>query len=206
MNNVVWNNVGTRSVPRRAESREVLRNGKLFYVIGPSGAGKDSLLRGARERLAGMDGIIFAHRYITRPVDPVGENHVALSPDEFQARLRQGLFAMHWASHGLWYGVGREIDDWLAQGLNVVMNGSRAYLPEAARLYPEALHPVLVHVDPAVLRARLEARGREAAEEIIERLAGALAFESLTHPRLIVLDNSRSLEEATGTLVEALKT
>lgn len=181
-------------------------SGKLFYVIGPSGAGKDSLLRGARERLADKQGIIFAHRYITRPVELAGENHIALSLDEFQTRLRLGLFAMHWTSHGLWYGVGKEIDDWLAQGLNVVVNGSRAYLPEAARLYPEALHPVLVRVDPSVLRARLEARGRESAGEIVERLAGASAFESLTHPRLVVLDNSGLLAQATETLVEILKT
>ena len=180
-------------------------SGKLFYVIGASGAGKDSLLRGARGLLAEADGVVFAHRYITRPVELAGENHIALSPEEFQSRLRQGLFAMHWGSHGLHYGIGIEIDDWLSRGLNVVLNGSRAYLPEAARRYPDALHPVLVRVDPRILRARLEARGRESPEAIEERLAGARAFEGLTHPRLIVLDNSGALEQATSVLVEALK-
>ncbi|MCG5536794.1 phosphonate metabolism protein/1,5-bisphosphokinase (PRPP-forming) PhnN [Ectothiorhodospira mobilis] len=181
-------------------------SGKLFYVIGPSGAGKDTLLCHAREQLAGSDGIVFAHRYITRPVEVAGENHIALSPDEFESRRRQGLFAMHWDSHGLSYGLGVEIDLWLEKGLHVVMNGSRAYLPEATRLYPDALHPIRVRVDPSVLRTRLEARGRESAAQINERLAGAMAFESLDHPRLIELDNSAALEQSTAALVEVLTT
>lgn len=178
--------------------------GKLFYVIGPSGAGKDSLLRSARERLAGEPRVVFAHRYITRPVELAGENHIALSPAEFSARLRNDLFALHWHSHDLDYGLGREIDDWLARGLNVVMNGSRAHLGEASRRYPEALHPLLVRVDPGVLRGRLTARGRETPEQIEERLAGALAFEGLAHPRLLTLDNSGALELAVDQLVRIL--
>ncbi|HET19549.1 MAG TPA: phosphonate metabolism protein/1,5-bisphosphokinase (PRPP-forming) PhnN [Chromatiales bacterium] len=179
--------------------------GKLFYVIGPSGAGKDSLLRGARERLAGEPKAVFAHRYITRPVELAGENHIALSPAEFEERRRQGLFAMHWYSHDLDYGLGLEIDLWLQRDLNVVMNGSRAYLDAAVRRYPEALHPVLVRVDPDILRARLVARRRETPEKIEERLAGALAFEALAHPRLVTLDNSGALDAAIESLTQILK-
>ncbi len=180
-------------------------SGKLFYLIGASGAGKDSLLRAARERLAGADGVVFAHRYITRPVELAGENHIALLPAEFAARLRAQLFAMHWRSHGLDYGIGLEINAWLSKGLNVVVNGSRAYLPEAARLYPEALHPVLLRVDPAVLRMRLQARGRESAAQIEERLAGAVAFEDLSHPRLACVDNSGELADALAEWLKELK-
>jgi ribose 1,5-bisphosphokinase len=105
--------------------------GALFYIIGPSGSGKDSLMRYSRDRLDGTDGVVFTHRYITRPVEPQGENHVALSEGEFKARAAAGLFALHWRSHGLHYGIGCELDHWLAAGLKVVVNGSRGYLPEA---------------------------------------------------------------------------
>jgi ribose 1,5-bisphosphokinase len=177
--------------------------GTLFYIIGASGAGKDSLLRAAREQLAAKP-VVFAHRYITRPVELAGENHIQLSPQEFHTRKQAGLFAMHWHSHDLDYGLGIEINDWLAKGLNVVMNGSRAYLPEAAKRYPDNLVPVLVRVPPEILRARLEARGRETAVQIDERLSGALAFEQLNHPRLIVINNDRALSEASAQLVEVL--
>lgn len=83
-----------------------MAEGRLFYVIGPSGSGKDSLMRYARASLAGDPSVVFAHRYITRPMELHGENHVALTETEFDARLAAGLFAMHWESHGLRYGIG----------------------------------------------------------------------------------------------------
>ena len=40
--------------------------GRLIYVIGPSGSGKDSLMQYARKHCPGNEAA-FAHRYITRP-------------------------------------------------------------------------------------------------------------------------------------------
>lgn len=162
----------------------------LVYVIGPSGVGKDSIMALAR---AACDPhvVAFAHRYITRPPQPGDENHIALSDAEFAARLRAGWFALAWRSHGLGYGIGREIDLWRASGTLVVMNGSRAYLDEAAARYPD-LVPVLVTADPAVLRARLQARRRESAADIDARLRAA-ETPQVRHPSLRTIDNSSTL-------------
>ena len=141
----------------------------LIYVVGASGSGKDSLMQYARERLAKHPGICFAHRYITRPADAGGENHIALSTDEFAARTQANLFALYWQSHGLSYGIGIEINQWLAKGVTVVVNGSREYLPMARQRYPELL-PVLVEVSETTLRDRLSTRSRETAEQIEQRL------------------------------------
>lgn len=107
----------------------------LFYVMGPSGSGKDSLLRALRERLGPQDRVVVAHRYITRAAD-ANEASVALSTDEFARRQALGCMALHWHSHGLDYGIGVEIEDWLARGLKVIVNGSREYLPKAVARYP----------------------------------------------------------------------
>ncbi len=144
-------------------------SGTLIYLMGASGSGKDSLLRYAREHLEHESGLCFAHRYITRPADAGGENHIALSATEFQSRLRARLFALHWQSHDLHYGIGLEINQWLARGLTVVLNGSRAHLAKARQLYPELL-PVWVEVSPETLRQRLQQRGREDAGTIERRL------------------------------------
>lgn len=167
--------------------------GRLIYVMGPSGSGKDSVMAHARTLLAGT-GAVFAHRYITRPASAGGENHVHLSDAEFRARLERGFFALHWDSHGWRYGVGREIDLWLGHGLPVVVNGSRAYLGEALRRYPD-LAPVLVEVDPAVLRRRLVARGRERGEELERRLARGARYP-VDIPGLERVDNSGRLSDA----------
>lgn len=91
--------------------------------------------------------VAFAHRYITRPAESGGENHVFLTDEEFLLRQTRGLFCLCWQSHGLRYGLGREIEAWMGAGLRVVVNGSRAYYPEAAAKYP-GLTGVEITADP----------------------------------------------------------
>lgn len=177
--------------------------GRLVYVVGPSGAGKDSLLRFARAHLPEGSPAAFAHRYITRPTDPAREIHIPLGETDFATRQRFGCFAMAWDSHGYRYGIGREIDLWLAAGLVVVVNGSRAYLTEAARRYPDLL-PLLVRVDPAVLAARLAGRGQETPAEVAGRLRRAAAIDC-EHPALRIIDNSAHLDAAGTAFVAVLK-
>lgn len=180
-------------------------SGVLLYVIGASGSGKDSLMRYAREALAKNSGVVFAHRYITRPHDAGGENHVALSEVEFQARVARNLFPLHWHSHGMRYGIGCELNHWLAKGLTVVLNGSRAYLPEASRHYPE-LVPVVIEVSPEILRARLQGRGRETQADIDARLLRAGEFEKLQHARLLRFNNDAPLAETGPGFAELIRT
>jgi ribose 1,5-bisphosphokinase len=169
--------------------------------MGPSGAGKDTLLRYARIRLDGS-GVMFAHRYITRPPRSEGENHVALSPAEFALLRARGGFALDWAAHDMRYGIGVEIRTWLASGLSVVVSGSRAEWPNAVAALPGAL-PVLITASPGVLASRLGTRGREdrAAIEACLARAGAVVVDD---PRLVVIDNSGPLEAAGERLVEAI--
>lgn len=178
---------------------------KLFYVIGASGVGKDSLLQYAREQAPEKAPVVFTHRYITRPADAGGENHVALSQDEFERRHEQGCFAMSWQSHQNRYGIGIEIDQWLELGLNVVVNGSRKYLPEADKRYPN-LVPVLISTSPALLRERLTARGRETQAEIEARLAQAESLDQqLSRPDLIKIMNDGVLSEAGDQLLAVIQ-
>lgn len=179
-------------------------SGVLLYVIGPSGSGKDSLMRFARETLATSSSVVFAHRYITRPHDAGGENHVALSDAEFQSRVEHKLLSLHWNSHGLRYGIGCEVNHWLAKGLTVILNGSRAYLPQASRQYSE-LVPVLIEVSQSVLRERLLSRGREEAGEIESRLMRACEFDSLHHSKLLRFNNDAVLESTGPSFVELIR-
>ncbi|WP_077135873.1 ribose 1,5-bisphosphokinase, partial [Shigella sonnei] len=103
--------------------------GKLIWLMGPSGSGKDSLL--AELRLREQTQLLVAHRYITRDASAGSENHIALSEQEFFTRAGQNLLALSWHANGLYYGVGVEIDLWLHAGFDVLVNGSRAHLPQA---------------------------------------------------------------------------
>lgn len=142
---------------------------KLFYIIGASGAGKDTLMNYAREKINGSQKVIFVHRYITRPPLAGNENHVHLTEREFKARIEANLFALHWESHGKYYGIGVEIINWMQLGFNVIVNGSREYLPIARQHFPK-LVTVLIDASPDIIAERLLKRGREDATEIKKRL------------------------------------
>ena len=98
-----------------------------------------------------------------------------MTPAQFDTLERASAFAMSWRANGLCYGIPVQIDEWLAQGYDVLVNGSRGYLAQARRRYPDLL-AVLLGVKPEVLRQRLLARGRESPEEIEARLARNAEF------------------------------
>lgn len=179
-----------------------MHRGRLVYVMGPSGSGKDSLLAEARRYLPATAPIAFAHRYITRPSDAGGENHVALDLKSFNLLLQRDLFGLCWESHGLCYGIGREIDLWIGAGLVVVVNGSRAYLTQAMQRYPGLL-PVLVDVPEDILRQRILARGRESGTDAEARLARA-SMQVPDVPGMVRLENSGELCAAAKTLASLL--
>src|ERR1700733_2667205 len=132
----------------------------LVLVVGPSGAGKDALLKAAREVFRDDTRIHFARRVITRPPDPEGEDHEAVTPEEFAARD----FALSWSAHGLRYGIPASA---LATPV-AVANVSRAVIAEAALRY--RVRVIEVTAPPGILAARLAGRGRESAEDIARRL------------------------------------
>ena len=147
------------------------RGDRLVYLMGASGSGKDTMLRCLRSTLLPHEPVLVAHRYITRP-SGADEASVSLSEAEFERRVLMGCFSLHWASHGLRYGIGVEIDAWLASGAAVVLNGSRTHLAAAHARYP-GMVAVEVVADAEVLAQRLAARGRETPAQIAARLRQA---------------------------------
>ncbi len=140
-----------------------MKGPRLVLVVGPSGAGKDTVLAYARAHLAEYAQIVFPRRVITRPPGP-GEDHEPATEAEFAARR----FALSWAAHGLRYGIPVEIEDDLAAGRIVIANVSRAVIGEARGRYPCLV--VEITAPAAILAQRLAARGRETAREIEARL------------------------------------
>lgn len=167
--------------------------GRLILVVGPSGAGKDTLIDYARDRLKDNSRIHFVRRFISRPAG-AGEDHQPVACDEFERMADEERFALHWQAHGLSYGIPSEVDLWLERGDVVVANGSRAILPDARLRYPQ-VSIINVIAPMGVLAQRLVARGRESPESVRQRLA-----RGEEHPvegsDVVHIDNSGSLETA----------
>lgn len=178
--------------------------GRLIYLMGPSGAGKDSLIAAAKTELD-QRGIRVARRIITRSGKTHGEDARIVTADIFKRMAESGEFVMHWYANDMGYGIDVEIENWLCDGQHVLVNGSRAYFSEALERWPEML-TVLLAVDASILAKRLLARGRETEEQIRnrllrnDRLQGGGAIETATCKRIETLDNSGELSVTLATM------
>ncbi len=172
----------------------------LVAVVGPSGAGKDTLMEGARAALAGDSRFVFAQRSITRAADSGGEAHEALTREAFIARREAHGFALWWEAHGLLYGVPASIEAAMAEGRVVVANLSRAVLEEAAQR--TRLRVLNITAPLPVLAARLAARGRESAGDIEARLARELALPPGLDIATVM--NERSVAEGVAAVIAVL--
>jgi len=145
--------------------------GALVVVVGPSGAGKDTLIAMARALCADDPRIVFPRRIVTREPS-AAEDHDSVSPFEFDAAIGQGVYAFWWEAHGLKYGLSAAIDADIRSGKTVVCNVSRAVVRQLRARYA-AVTVVLVTAPKEVLLARLAARGREGAGDVAGRLGRA---------------------------------
>ena len=177
--------------------------GAMVVVVGPSGAGKDTLMGQAARHFDGRTDVHFARRVITRGEGAGGEDHVSVSEGGFEAMDRAGSFAVSWHAHGLRYGIPTAVFQELAQGSIVIANGSRSVLDQFKAAFPR-LTVINVTARPDVLAERLQARGRETREDILKRLERG----SLTLPGdydVITIDNSGTIDEATRRMIDALE-
>ena len=184
-------------------SAQTKASGRLIFLMGPSGSGKDSLIDAARADLTAA-GVEIARRVITRSAEAKGEAAHGVTSERFAAMRAAGEFAMYWQANGLEYGIPAQVDEWLGQGRSVLVNGSRAYLPEARRRYPDLL-AVCLEVRPEVLRERLLARGRETPLEVDQRLARSARLQTEPDSAMHRLDNSGTLAAAVSALFELLR-
>ncbi len=178
-----------------------MNEGRLIYVMGPSGVGKNAIIASAREKLNKNNNLYFTPRYVTRVVRD-GDDDFAISRAAFASYCRQGIFALDWQAHDICYGIGMIINNLMCVGKSVVVNGSRAYLATAQARYP-SLQAVMITAPATVVRARLQARAREDAAAISARLARAPQI-ALPAAQIVTIDNSGPLEHATQALIKVL--
>lgn len=185
-----------------ADVPERIGPGALVMVVGPSGAGKDALISGAKAIFSGTPEVYFPRRLITRIADQQAEDHDTLTEREFADGLNSGQFALHWSAHGLSYGISSEIDHKLHEGICVVFNGSRSVIAEARTNYHLVVVEVTAPVD--VLAERLVSRGRESRDDIVRRLKRA----DLTMPadvNRITINNINSAVVGARELADAIR-
>jgi ribose 1,5-bisphosphokinase len=141
--------------------------GRLIAVVGPSGAGKDSVMAGL---VAARPALGLVRRVITRAPERGGEDFLSVTAAAFAQACTRDAFALHWDAHGLSYGIPVRVQDHLAAGQDMLVNLSRGVLEQAQVLFPR-LTVLQLTATPATLAQRLAARGRETTADVAARLA-----------------------------------
>lgn len=177
--------------------------GTLYLVVGPSGAGKDSLIDGAKSVLNGDDQYVFPRRYITRPKNSGGENHIPVTSEIFAELLAGNEMILSWPAHGLQYGIPASVEADLSAGRHVVLNVSRTIVDQA-RTELAPVEVIYITVDEDVLTKRLQARGRETMADIKRRVARASQYK-ISGNDVHVIDNGGPLKKSISELLKAMQ-
>ena len=179
-------------------------SGMLALVVGPSGAGKDTLISAARDALAADSRFVFCRRIVTRDVDVTSEDHESMEMAQFVERENAGNFFLTWRSHGLAYALPGSIGDALKQDKIVIANVSRGVIETAEGL----ANTVVVYnitAPPDVLAERLAKRGRESADKLQSRLQRSIAIKT-SRAEVIEVENSGAPADAAARFIESLVT
>jgi ribose 1,5-bisphosphokinase len=177
--------------------------GHLVLVVGPSGAGKDSIINGARNVFANNHRVVFPRRIVTRKADITTEDHETLTEMGFALAVAKGEFSLWWSAHGNAYGIPLVIEHDLAEGRTVVFNCSREVVAEACKRF---LKTTIVEVTAPrdILVQRIVARGRENEAAAVQRASRHV--EPLpSHLPVVRIENSGELSHAVLSLCRVIE-
>lgn len=175
--------------------------GRLVLVVGPSGAGKDTLLRLAQAACTDDQSVVFPRRVVTRE-SSAAEDNIAISPDEFRRGIDHGDFAVHWEAHGHSYALPLDINDDIRAGRAVVVNVSRTVIAALRQAYANVV-VVAITAPPDVLAQRLAARARHSDGNIADRLSRSV--EDVSAQADVTILNAGSADYHSRQLVRVIR-
>jgi ribose 1,5-bisphosphokinase len=181
-----------------ADAWQLIGPGRFVLVVGPSGAGKDTVIAGVKTVCASNPAVVFPRRVVTRPATEA-EDHDSLQEPAFDRAVANGDFAFWWQAHGLKYGIPCNASDDVRAGRTVVCNVSRAVVGEVRARYAR-VDAVLVTAPLNILSARLVGRSRQTDGPLTQRIERNASFESFRAD--YVIDNVGAADAAVKSLLD----
>lgn len=151
------------------------RDGILFVVSAPSGAGKTSLCKGITDSLENLTHSISYTTRNPRPGETDGRDYYFVSAQRFREMVLAGDFAEHAEVHGNLYGTSKRVlHDMTHEGVDVILDidtqGARQIKPH----FSTAVFVFIMPPSMAILEERLRNRKSDHEDDIRKRMQRAI--------------------------------
>ena len=198
--------------------------GWFVAIVGPSGAGKDTIINAVHHALKNNPEFLFVRRTITRKAgvnsfndhaetsrnigkeDNIGnEDNIGVSLEKFLELSEKASFSLQWFAHGIHYALPIGIVDEVHKGKIVIANVSRAELGHAKELFGK-VYVIEINAPIGILKERLLGRKREKITDIEERLKRAnIPIQLPEGSKYCYIDNSGNVKSAVDKMLSILQ-
>ena len=175
----------------------------LVVISGPSGVGKDSVIRRMKERNLPFHFVVTATTRPPRPGERDGVDYFFVSREKFAEMIDQGELLEYALVYNDYKGIPKDqVRRALASGKDVVMRVDVQGAATVRRLVPEVVLIFLTTESEEELVRRLQKRKTESAEDLKLRIATARKeLERLPEFDYVVVNREGKLEEAVETII-----
>lgn len=147
-------------------------NPLLVVISGPSGVGKDTVIRRMKELEYPFHRVVTATTRPRREGEVHGVDYMFVTEPEFREWLRKGELLEHALVYGQHKGIPKDqVRQALASGQDAVMRVDVQGAATVRRIIPDAVLIFLVAGSEEELLSRLRKRGTETPEDLRERIA-----------------------------------
>ena len=185
-----------------------MSKGGVFVVSGPSGSGKDTVLKGL---FAENPDILFSISSITRAMRPgekEGEKYNFISRECFEDMIKNDLLLEHNVFVGNYYGTPRiPVEKAVSEGMDIIIEVDVNGAAQIRKKLPEAVTVFIMPPSFEELKRRLVGRGTESEELIEKRLRSALdeIRRAEEYDYIIVNDDAAAASQSLMSVIKACR-
>jgi len=152
----------------------IKHDGKIIIVSGPSGVGKSTI---CKEVVRKLDNVFLSVSATTRPksgIEVDGRDYWFLTREEFEKRIRAGMFFEYAEVFGNLYGTPKDkVDEAIKEGKDVILEIDVQGARKVKNMYPDAKMIFILAPTQKDIANRLYGRARDEKKVVEERLNGA---------------------------------
>jgi len=179
----------------------------LIVISGPSGVGKDAIIKGLKARKIDFHFVVTATTRSPRAGEIDGVDYIFVTPERFAEMIDNDELLEYALVYGDYKGVPKDqVRKALASCKDVIMRVDVQGAARIREISPQALLIFLTTENEAEMVNRLKKRDTESSDDLVMRIATARQeFKRIPEYDYIVANHEDKLDEAIDTILAIIK-